>query len=206
VKRNYSAINRKAAATRARMKRARQTGKEPTMPDKNPLFEKDDEALIAFLLDAGEAQARNVLLKDKVKQLIQLWHIVAPDVNAIIATPWTDDEGKEMAQHLVREKLTELKAKAYCLTLEGWVSRYDEGEFDPNMKTLPKVMPSGRINRVEIVSIFASTRAMKKMRMLSIVRNPDTQKIIDLKVMKLGADDGGQVGGSMASLFDEAAS
>lgn len=177
------------------------------MPDENPLFKMDDDALIKYLCDKAEIHARNILIARGEMDLATFWHLVTPNQNFLVATPWRDDAEKDAAVDFIRATLKSDKAKAYCFTSEAWLARYEKGEIDQDSEQWPSVRPSNRPDRMEVVAIFASTRSKQFMRTLEMIRDPGG-KVIDLKALERpyleDAEEGAEIGGTMPSLFDDA--
>lgn len=177
------------------------------MPEENPLYKLDDEALIKYLADQAEIHARRVLITEGTDSLMTFWHLVSENQNFIIATPWRDNDEKSIALDFIRTQLKCEKAKAYSTTSEAWLSSYQKGEYDPTGEEPPSVRPIHRPNRIEVVVIFAATKSKRLMRTLEMLRDP-SGKLIDLKLMDRpgteGAEEPGDIRGSMPSLFDDA--
>lgn len=174
------------------------------MPETNPLYDMDDEALIEYLTAKAETHARNILIQRGQKEMVAFWHLVSAHDNFIIATPWKNDKEKDLEVRFIRSKLKSDNAKAYCFTCEAWMARYDKGEVPAN-EQWPAIRPSQSPRRIEVVAIFAATRSKQLMRVLEMIRDPQG-KLFDLRLSPgLGMNDGeeqGKLGGTMPSLFE----
>lgn len=163
-----------------------------------------DEELIDKLIKTGEEHARRVFLKAKHSDLAPMWHLVdAQEKGFIYATPWTSEPEKEAVYAFMRKELKEKRIRAYSFIAEAWVARYEKDEVG-EAEERPKVMPSKRPNRIEVVTLFACTRS--KQRMVALEMKRKKGKVVDLVAInpfinaaELGAET---YGGSVPSLFD----
>ena len=172
------------------------------MPEENPLFNLDDDALLKKLADLAELHARNILITEVEPDLEPFFHIVTPETNMLVVVPWENNQEKNIVVSVMRHALRERRAKAYCFTSECWLARYDKGDAPIDDFQRPKVMPKDHPNRIECVCIFASTHSKQAMRVLEMIRDP-SGRIVDLKPNEHPAGEE-KFTGTFPGLFEDA--
>lgn len=172
------------------------------MTDENPLFKMSDDELLAELANKAEIHAREILVKEQHAEMVPLWHVVTKAQNMIIGTPWRDDDQKALCQGYIRNLLKTEGGRAYCMTSEAWMAKYAENEIDIESAKWPAIRPIDRKDRMEVVTIFATTRSKQLMRTFETIRDKDG-KITDLK-LEISNEKPDAIRGAMPSLFDDA--
>lgn len=146
------------------------------------------------LVDFMEKFARTIYANG-VKEISPMIHIVAPVEDVIINCPWDTDEEKWAVQEILRLKLEEVKATAYCVITEGWKVTYPEGVGLEDVHTRPSDDP----RRIEVLFIAACARAGEKLlKEFAIKRGADGS------VSELVANDSGVTSGTFLELFPQA--
>jgi hypothetical protein len=123
----------------------------------------------------------------------------------ILATPWSNDHEKRIAQMLVRAKLKLENCDGYSFVSEAWMLRVDKSEY-PDAERYDGVRPSQSERRVEVVAAVAVMKSPtgldKRMATWTIVRN-DKGVIVELKPMGGDYMADANVAGEMPSLMDD---
>ena len=147
---------------------------------------------LEHLLDAGEEQARKVMI-GSTEQLVPLFHLVRKDgQQAVLGTPFADAKEKQKTLWMMKYIVQGGDVLSYMFCSEVWMAQQDHSWRDGD------TMPSTRDDRFEAVIIQACDRDTEKMRLLAIKRD-EAGKCIALDIMpeeKIG-------GGAFANLFKE---
>lgn len=170
--------------------------------------EKPAEPLIEMMMRWAFQHAERILVKHsgEHKDLVPIFAVMGADNKLeLIATPWSNDHEKRIAQLLVRAKIKLENAKAYSFISEAWMLAVDKKEY-PNAEEYDGVKPSQSERRVEVVAAVAvaktDTGLDKRMATWEIVRNR-SGRIVELKQMGEPYVAKDNVGGVMPSLMDD---
>src|SRR5882672_7222946 len=110
-----------------------------------PLTELQD-----FFATAAENSAR---MFRKNGQVLPMWHAVdGDDEHALIATPWRNDDEKDIASDALREMFRAQKVKRFAFICEAWIVEAVLGEVALNTR------PSIHQDRREVLMIAAEDR------------------------------------------------
>ena len=142
------------------------------------------ELVLSDLLKLAGDHARTVLVKAKQPSLMPTWLLLNQSANVMmVGTPWEDDDDKARARKLMRAHMRKLGVIAYSFVTEAWAATVEPHEVDAERKTLfdPMRGPVHRADREEIVLACAATPTQIKWRQWRIVREPTTERIVDLK-------------------------
>ena len=166
---------------------------------------KKDESLVDAILRMAFQHAERVLLKSDVgASLTPVFATFAKDQVDIVATPWSNDEQKRIAQMLVRAKLIMEQCEAYSFVSEAWMLAVNKSEY-PNAEDYDGIQPSKSERRVEVVVATAVAKSAtgldKRFSTWAIIRN-DQGVIVELKPMKEPYQGADRVGGTMTTLMD----
>ena len=84
-------------------------------------------------------------------EIVPIWHAVTPEgPDMLIATPWQNDDEKEVAVEFLRDKFREQHVQMYAFVVEAWVVEKSE---EGNLLHGPR--PSEHPDRREILRITA---------------------------------------------------
>jgi len=129
------------------------------------------------LIKLSEGHAHRILLEDREKDMVPLWHIVTPDgkPDLIIMTPWDGDFAKKLAVAKIKEIAHEHKAIAVGFVTECWM--LDIPAKDAHK---PYERPSQSPNRIEAVMILAYDKKRTIGKGLQTIRDKPGGRIISL--------------------------
>ena len=131
------------------------------------------ETTIAMLLKAAELHARATLIGGK-GDMIPLCHLVHSDgQEAVIGTPWENDEQKEMTLRMLAALMRSTHVVRYMVMCEAWM-RLATAEEAENYKPgdpMPVVKVGEHPDRKEIVIASAIERGDKAVRIWETKRD-----------------------------------
>lgn len=168
---------------------------------------KPGEPLIEQMMRMAYEHAERVLVKhgDERSSLVPIFAVMADGKLDVIATPWSNDEEKRMAQMLVRAKIKLNHAEAYSFVSEAWMLSVDKSEY-PNAQAYDGIMPSQSERRVEVVCVTAAAKSEtgldKRFATWTIERNA-SGRIVALKPMPQPYQGSDNVAGTMTTLMDD---
>jgi hypothetical protein len=168
---------------------------------------KPGEPLIDAMMRMAYEHAERVLVKhgDERTSLVPIFAVMARGELSIVATPWTNDGEKRMAQMLVRAKIKLDHADAYSFVSEAWMLAVDKSEY-PNPGAYDGIMPSQSERRVEVVCATAVAKTDsgldKRFMTWTIVRN-GSGRIVALTPMPEPYQGSDNVAGTMTTLLDD---
>ena len=147
------------------------------------------------MLDAGEEQARRVLIGTK-EALLPMFHVELNNGDGIVVgTPWANEEEKYATVDAIKHAIKNGGVKRYSFVAEAWMSTAPK-TWKPGQGR-PLDPPSQQPNRVECVIITACERERQECRFLEIKRGPGG-RCADL----IRQDDmQGEMGGALFNLF-----
>src|SRR5215467_2394060 len=136
------------------------------------------------LLELGEKYARKVLLKDRERQLDNMYHLVASDGSiTLVPGTWENDIQKQIILAVVRDIAKKIKCRAVLFTGEGWtVSREVPATEWHKKREAGKWYPppSQDPERKEVVNIIAADTLGAKALILQMVRDKPGGRLISL--------------------------
>jgi hypothetical protein len=138
------------------------------------------------LIAAGELQADRILIKERQKALLPMFHLVAPEggQDAVVATPWSNDFEKKLSVAQVKFISHQMGAVAVMFLTECWMVT---AKLDvPNtpwhrQRQLDRMgRPSQSPDRIEAVIIIATDGSRTKATTLQMIRDKPGGKLISL--------------------------
>ena len=104
------------------------------------------------LFDTAAENARNIF--NETGEVLPMWHVVTGNnENALIATPWGDEEDKHATIFALRQLFRQMKAKRYVMITEAWVAT---ASTEREIRQGPP--PSEHPDRREVLMINAEDR------------------------------------------------
>jgi hypothetical protein len=126
--------------------------------------------------------ARLILVEFKMP-LVPTWVLVTRDHKLkLVPTPWQDEEQKHQYAGAVRALMREKHVVFYSFVTEAWTATLKPEEWDEEAdRPLDRVPAGQRPDRQEIVLACAASKDLARFRQWRIVREPTTERVIDLK-------------------------
>jgi hypothetical protein len=167
--------------------------------------DKSSEPTIDRMMRYAYEHAERVLVKGPVgTSLTPVFATFKGKDIDLVATPWSNDEQKRIAQMLVRAKLKIENCDGYSFVSEAWMLSVDKSEY-PDAEEYDGIRPSQSERRIEVVCVAAvvktETGLDKKFQTWAIERNAQG-RIIELNPKPSPADVD-SVSGTMLSLMDD---
>jgi|KBSMisStandDraft_5_1062788.scaffolds.fasta_scaffold122134_3 hypothetical protein len=90
-------------------------------------------------------------------EVTPIWHAVpeGDGDHLLIATPWNDEDEKEMALEAIRDMFQEMRVQSYVNILEAWAV------MGGDLNAISSVRPSQHPDRREVVRVTAENREGK---------------------------------------------
>jgi len=128
------------------------------------------------LITRGEEYARHLLLEEREKQLDPLYYLIDPeDKIHLIPCTFKNDFVKKLEFVAVKQLAQRVNCQAVLFISEGWSVSREKGETGPQPSEDPK--------RIEVVSIMAVTYEASRTKLLHMVRDQVTKRLIGLEPM-----------------------
>ena len=142
------------------------------------------------LLEAALKHAEAVLVGEPDAQIIPTWVLYGKDIPVtLIATPWEDEDDKDMMIGLMRQLMKAKGVDCYSFLSEAWTASED-------VRNPIGLEPRKREDRREVVLITACSRESARLAIYEIKRGPDA------RVTELVFEDAvGQSGGRLSNLL-----
>jgi len=153
------------------------------------------------LLDNGEEHARKILLEERHKSMMGIYHLVAPEggTDRVIGVSWENDIEKQITVLSIKDVSREMKAVAALMIHEAWMLKLNRStpntswHRDRLLANLPR--PSESPDRIEVVHLIATDGRETKSRALQMVRDKPGGRLIALIEDK--AMEGGEFSGRL---------
>ena len=138
--------------------------------------------IVDHLIKLAEQHARMVLLEMHAGHLVTSWIFIDQHGAAHIqATPWQNDQEKELAKVMLKAQARKLRTRAYSFLSEAWAAAAPK-DWDPTSPLPEKDRPMHQPDRLEIVMAFA-TDGQKQLWRRWLIRRDWQEQIIGLEAL-----------------------
>lgn len=140
------------------------------------------KAELKDLVEQSVAYVHKVLIEERQKELMPIFHLVAPPggQSAVVGTPWNSKFEKQLAVAQVKAMARSIDAQAVVFTTECWLVKRDT-PTDWHRQRIHNVIPSQEPDRMEAVMIAAKNKARDtEVVTLQIIRDKPGGRIISL--------------------------
>jgi hypothetical protein len=135
--------------------------------------------------------ARLILVEFKMP-LMPTWVLVTRDHKLkLVPTPWRDEAEKQQYAGAVRALMREKHVVFYSFVTEAWTATLKREEWDEETdRPLDHIPARERPDRQEVVIACAASKDLVRWRQWRMVREPTTERIIDLKEKPFPGSEG----------------
>jgi hypothetical protein len=106
------------------------------------------------LFDIAAANAARMFLESDNHEVLPMWHaVLGNDEHALIATPWSNDEEKQITVNGLRQLFAAEHVKRFAFIVEAWTA---QAKSEREVRDGPR--PSEHPDRREVLMIHAEDR------------------------------------------------